>query len=114
QDKQKMFIYNITVDGKIRDIPEIVGKEEIEHIVIAIPSLQRSELKAIVDRCSSTDVRVQKIPKIEDIMTGKVSVSSLRNVDVEDLLGREPVQLDTERIERTIKNETVMVTVAGG
>src|SRR5690625_1790472 len=109
-----MFIYNIPVVGKIRDIPEIVEREEIEHIVIAIPSLQRSELKAIVDICSSTDVRVQKIPKIEDIMTGKVSVSSLRNVEVEDLLGREPVQLDTAKIESTIQNEIIMVTGAGG
>src|SRR5690625_7820697 len=110
QDKQKMFIYNIPVVGKIRDIPEIVEREEIEHIVIAIPSLQRSELKSIVDICSSTDVRVQKIPKIEDIMTGKVSVSSLRNVEVEDLLGREPVQLDTAKIESTIQNEIIHVT----
>src|SRR5690625_4886595 len=114
QDKQKMSIYNIPVVGKIRDIPEVVEKEEINHIVIAIPSLTRSELQGIVDICSSTDVKVQKIPKIEDIMTGKVSVSSLRNVEVEDLLGREPVQLDTAKIESTIQNEIIMVTGAGG
>src|SRR5690625_153633 len=114
QDKQKMFIYNIPVVGKIRDIPEVVEKEEINHIVIAIPSLTRSELQGIVDICSSTDVKVQKIPKIEDIMTGKVSVSSLRNVEVEDLLGREPVKLDTRMIKETIQDETIMVTGAGG
>src|SRR5699024_6174110 len=114
QDKQKIFIYNISVVDKIRDIHEIVEKEEIENIVIAIPTLKISELKTIIDICSTTDVRVQKIPKIEDIMTGKVSVSSLRNVEVEDLLGREPVQLDTEKIESTIQNETIMVTGAGG
>jgi len=114
QDKQKMSIYNIPVVGKIRDIPEVVEKEEINHIVIAIPSLTRSELQGIVDICSSTDVKVQKIPKIEDIMTGKVSVSSLRNVEVEDLLGREPVKLDTRMIKETIQDETIMVTGAGG
>src|SRR5699024_4082109 len=113
QDKQKMFIYNIPVVGKIRAIPEIVEKEEIEHIVIAIPSLQISKHIASVDICRSTDVRVQKIPEIEDIMTGKESVSSLRNVEVEDLLGRQPAQLDTEKMESTIQNETIMVTGAG-
>ncbi len=112
--KQHMFIYNLPVVGKIKDIPEIVEKESIEHIVIAIPSLQRSELKRIVDICGKTEVKVQKMPKIEDIMTGKVSVSNLRNVEVEDLLGREPVKLDTYSIESDVRDKTIMVTGAGG
>ena len=112
--KQNMSIYELPVIGRIEDVPEIVKKESIEHIVIAIPSLHRSELKRIIEICNSTDAKVQQIPKIEDIMTGKVSVSNLRNVEVEDLLGREPVKLDTAQIQDSIKNETIMVTGAGG
>ena len=112
--KQDMFIYDLPVVGKINDIPDIVKKEAIEHIVIAIPSLHRSELRRIVDICSQTEAKVQKMPKIEDIMIGKVSVSNLRNVEVEDLLGREPVKLDTAQIKDNIEGHTVMVTGAGG
>src|SRR5699024_2577122 len=91
-----------------------VEKEAIEHIVIAIPSLHQKELARIVEECSMTEAKVQKMPKIEDIMTGKVSVSTLRNVEVEDLLGREPVKLDTAQIKDTIEGNTIMVTGAGG
>jgi len=112
--KQNMSIYELPVIGRIDDVPEIVKKENIEHIVIAIPSLHKSELKRIIEICSSTDAKVQQIPKIEDIMTGKVSVSNLRNVEVEDLLGREPVKLDTAQIKDSIAGQTVMVTGAGG
>lgn len=112
--KQNMSIYELPVIGRIDDVPEIVKKENIEHIVIAIPSLHKSELKRIIEICSSTGAKVQQIPKIEDIMTGKVSVSNLRNVEVEDLLGREPVKLDTAQIKDSIAGQTVMVTGAGG
>jgi FlaA1/EpsC-like NDP-sugar epimerase len=112
--KQKMQIYDIPVMGKIQDIPKVVEKMQIEHIVIAIPSLQRAELRNIVNQCSETNVKVQMLPKIEDLMTGKISVSHLRNVEVEDLLGREPVELDIEQIENNITNKTILVTGAGG
>lgn len=112
--KQNMSVYELPVIGRIDDVPGIVEKENIEHIVIAIPSLHRSELKRIIEICSSTGAKVQQIPKIEDIMTGKVSVSNLRNVEVEDLLGREPVKLDTAQIKDNIEGNTIMVTGAGG
>src|SRR5699024_65079 len=112
--KQNMSIYELPVIGRIDDVPGIVKKVNIEHIVIAIPSLHKSEIKRIIEICSSTDAKVQQIPKIEDIMTGKVSVSNLRNVEVEDLLGREPVKLDTAQIKDSIAGQTVMVTGAGG
>src|SRR5699024_3461979 len=95
-------------------IPHTTERMEIEHIVIAIPSLKSDELKKIVEYCKETKVQVQMIPKIEDLMTGKVSVSSLRNVEVEDLLGRAPVELDINAIKDTLEGETVMVTGAGG
>lgn len=112
--KQKMELYSLPVVGTVADIPAIVEDERIDHIVIAIPSLRNGELKKIVESSSSTTAQVQMIPKIEDLMTGKVSVSSLKNVEVEDLLGREPVKLNIGAISEYVTGSTVMVTGAGG
>ncbi|WP_419893017.1 polysaccharide biosynthesis protein [Oceanobacillus kimchii] len=112
--KQKMEVYNLPVVGRAKDIPDKVKDLEIEHIVIAIPSLKNGELKRIVELCGETEAKVQMIPKIEDLMMGKVSVSHLKNVEVEDLLGREPVKLDIEAISEYVTGNTVMVTGAGG
>src|SRR5699024_5150795 len=112
--KQKMQIYEVPVLGKVKDITAIVEKQAIEHIVIAIPSLENEHLNKIVEACNQTKIKVQMIPKIEDIMTGKISVSHLKNVEVEDLLGREPVELDINRISDYVTKNTVLVTGAGG
>src|SRR5699024_8903813 len=112
--KQKMQIYEVPVLGKVKDITAIVEKQAIEHIVIAIPSLENEHLNKIVEACNQTKIKVQMIQKIEDIMTGKISVSHLKNVEVEDLLGREPVELDINRISDYVTNNTVLVTGAGG
>src|SRR5699024_4257606 len=85
-----------------------------DHIVIAIPSLKNGELHQIIDYCNETDAKVKMIPKIEDLMTGRVSVSNLKNVEVEDLLGREPVDLDIDSIQDKVTGNTMMVTGAGG
>src|SRR5699024_11182223 len=108
--KQRMHLYNIPVLGAVKDIEKIVERKRIELIIIAIPSLGNGKLQKIVEECNKTKVEVQMIPKLEDLMTGKVSVNQLKNVEVEDLLGREPVQLDIESIAAEIKDETVMVT----
>lgn len=112
--KQKMEMYNLPVAGTVDDIPRVVEELEIEHIVIAIPSLKNGDLKKIVDACSGNAAQVQMIPKIEDLMTGKVTVSSLKNIEVEDLLGREPVKLDINAISEYVTGSTIMVTGAGG
>ncbi|MEN1968857.1 nucleoside-diphosphate sugar epimerase/dehydratase [Lentibacillus sp. N15] len=112
--KQKMQLYNLPVAGIVKDIQQVVTDMNIEHIVIAIPSLRNGALEKIVDECNKTNARVQMIPKIEDLMTGKVSVSHLKNVEVEDLLGREPVKLDIDAISQYVTGSTVMVTGAGG
>lgn len=114
QTKQRMQLYNLPVVGKVKDIPKIVEKKKVDHIVIAIPSLENGKLTKVVQQCNQADVQVQKIPKIEDLMTGRVSVSHLKSVEVEDLLGREPVKLDINAISGYVTNHTVMVTGAGG
>ncbi|MGD6794147.1 polysaccharide biosynthesis protein [Metabacillus indicus] len=112
--KLNLHIMGIPVEGKTENITSIVEKYKIENIVIAIPSLNKKELKGIFEECGKTNVKTQMIPKIEDLMTGKVSVNEFREVKVEDLLGREPVELDIQSISKKITGNTVLVTGAGG
>lgn len=112
--KQKLEILGVPVVGGVECIENIVRKKEITNIVIAIPSLSKKELNKIFQECSKTKAKTQILPMIEDLMSGKVSVKQFRDVQVEDLLGREPVQLDSESIVDTISGKTVLVTGAGG
>ncbi|WP_368901466.1 polysaccharide biosynthesis protein [Oceanobacillus oncorhynchi] len=112
--KQKMEILSLPVFGRAKDIPVVVNDMQIEHIVIAIPSLHNDALKKLINQCNETGTSVQLLPKIEDLMTGKISVSNLKNVEVEDLLGRAPVKLDIGAISEYVTGTTVMVTGAGG
>ncbi|NSL52739.1 polysaccharide biosynthesis protein [Calidifontibacillus erzurumensis] len=112
--KHHLEILGVPVLGGIECIEKIVEEKEISNIVIAIPSLSKKELNKIFLECSKTRARTQILPMIEDLMLGKVSVNQFRDVEVEDLLGREPVQLDTESIAGTLSGKTVLVTGAGG
>jgi len=114
EQKHHLQMFNIPVLGKVEDIPEIVHEHDIQHIVIAIPSLKNGQLQKIIDKCNETEATVKMLPRIEDLMTGKVSVSHLKNVEVEDLLGREPVELDIDAISDSITGEVILVTGAGG
>jgi FlaA1/EpsC-like NDP-sugar epimerase len=113
-NKQKLQFFNIPVMGTTRDIEDVVRALRIEHIIIAIPSLTKKELNRIFEQCAKTKAKTQIVPKLEDIVTGKVSVSQFRDVQVEDLLGREPVELDIESISSYIENKVILVTGAGG
>lgn len=112
--KQKLEIYGVRVLGKTENIPEIVEKNGIGHIVIAIPSLNKLEIQKIYQECSKTKAQIKIMPMIEDIITGKVSVNQFRDVQVEDLLGRDPVELDIQRISEKLTGKTILVTGAGG
>jgi FlaA1/EpsC-like NDP-sugar epimerase len=112
--KHKLEIMGIPVVGGKEVIQAAIKELDIEHIVIAIPSLKAKELEVIYHECAETKVKTQTIPKIEDIMLGKVSVNQFRDVQVEDLLGRNPIELDAEGISETITGKTVLVTGAGG
>ncbi|ALC89190.1 hypothetical protein AM500_04840 [Bacillus sp. FJAT-18017] len=112
--KHKLQLYNIPVIGGIEHIQESVEKLNIDHIIIAIPSLSKKELNRIFNECSATRAKTKIIPMLEDLMTGKVSVNNFRDVEVEDLLGREPVKLDMDSIANYVTGKTVLVTGAGG
>lgn len=112
--KEKLDILGIPVVGNSKHIPEMVEKYQIDNIVIAIPSLSKKELKVIFDECIKTSAKTQIIPMIEDIMLGKVAVNQFKEVEVEDLLGREPVELDITSISQYVTGKTILVTGAGG
>ena len=112
--KYKLQILDIPVVGTSKGIVGAVEKYKIDRIVIAIPSLSRKEIQRIFDECSKTKVKTQIMPNIEDVMLGNVPVSQFRDVEVEDLLGREPIKLDIEGISEYVSGKTVLVTGAGG
>ncbi|MDD2556552.1 MAG: nucleoside-diphosphate sugar epimerase/dehydratase, partial [Syntrophaceticus sp.] len=112
--KQGMDLFNIPVLGRREDIPHLVVEYKIDEIIIAMPSAPGQKIREIVDICKGTGVRVKTVPGVYELIDGKVSVSQLREVQLEDLLGRDPVQLDMERIAAYLKGKTVLVTGAGG
>lgn len=114
KNKQRLEIYNVPVVGSTKNIKEIVEQYKIEQIIIAIPSLNRKQINEIFQECAKTNAKTQTVPMLESILEGKVSVNEFRDVQVEDLLGREPVKLDDAGIAETITGRTVLVTGAGG
>lgn len=114
ENKLKLHYYGIPVVGNSAEIQWVVKELKIEKIVIAAPSLHKDDLNRIFEECLKTKAKTQIMPKIEDILTGKVSVTQFRDVQVEDLLGREPVELDMDRISDYLTAKTVLVTGAGG
>ncbi|HDR8196783.1 MULTISPECIES: polysaccharide biosynthesis protein [Bacillus] len=114
RNKQKLEIYNVPVVGTTNHIQEIVEDNDIEHIIIAIPSLNRGQINEIFEKCRKTKAKTQIVPMLEDLLDGKLSVNEFRDVQVEDLLGREPIKLDDAGIGEKITGKTILVTGAGG
>ncbi|MEH7380033.1 nucleoside-diphosphate sugar epimerase/dehydratase [Bacillus sp. JJ1533] len=112
--KQNLDILGIPVLGGIESIEEVVREKNIVNIIIAIPSLSKRELNKIFQECAKTKAKTQILPMLEDLITGKVAVNQFRDVQVEDLLGRHPVELDTESISDYVTDKVVLVTGAGG
>ncbi|WP_062515256.1 nucleoside-diphosphate sugar epimerase/dehydratase [Halobacillus sp. KGW1] len=109
-----LTINNLPVLGSTETIEENAKKLQINHIVIAMPSVDRDRISEIIQASKKVVKNVQTLPMIEDIALGNVSVSQIRDVQIEDLLGREPVELDIGTIESEVKGKTVLVTGAGG
>ncbi|MGD3156154.1 polysaccharide biosynthesis protein [Staphylococcus warneri] len=115
KNKQKIVITEgVKVQGYIKDIPELVKKFKIKKIIIAIPTLSAKRLKEINDICNIEGIELFKMPNIEDVLSGDIEVNQLKKVDVGDLLGREPVELDMALISNELSHKTILVTGAGG
>ncbi|MBO4998874.1 MAG: polysaccharide biosynthesis protein [Lachnospira sp.] len=101
------------VGGRERILP-MVAKYEITEIVIAMPSASKKEISAITDICKETECKVQILPGIYQMVNEEVSVSKLRDVEIEDLLGRDPIRVDLETIADYVRDKVVLVTGGGG
>ena len=112
--KQGIFIHGLPVLGTVEQLPKICKDRDIEEIAIAIPSATHKQVRRVVRVCEGAKIRFRTVPSITDIASGRFKVSQIRDVDINDLLGREAVELDLELIEAFAKDKTVLVTGAGG
>ncbi len=113
-DKNGKIVHGIPVLGTTDQLPSLSRKHRADLAIIAIGNASATAVRRIVDLAESTSMRVQMIPELDDIITGRVAISKLRDVDIEDLLGREPVNLDTASIEEFVTDKTILVTGGGG
>ena len=107
-------IDGVPIVGSRDDIPIVAQKYKIDEIIFAIPDAKGTDRKQILDICSSTGCKVRIIPGIYQMIDGTVTVSALRNVQIEDLLGRDTVKANVDSIRKYITGKTVMVTGGGG
>ena len=107
-------ISGIKIEGNRHDIPYIVKEQEIDLILIAIPSLDNKNKAEIIDICKETNCKLKIIPGMYEIINGDATVSRIKDVDLEDLLGRDPIQLDNRGISEYIEGKTILVTGGGG
>jgi FlaA1/EpsC-like NDP-sugar epimerase len=112
--KHGSIIQGIRVLGSIDRLPQLVADLGIDHVVISIAQGSRSEFLRILDVCKQIPIKVRVVPDLHEILHGNVQVSRIRDLRIEDLLGREPVNLDEAEIQDFLAGKTVMVTGAGG
>jgi FlaA1/EpsC-like NDP-sugar epimerase len=107
-------IHGVPVLGGCQDLHRLVRKLSIDHVVISLAQASRQEFRRILDICEKIPVRVQIIPGLYEILEGRVKISRIRDVQIEDLLGREPINLEEHNIKQFLAGKTVVVTGAGG
>lgn len=114
RDKQGRFIDGVVVAGTRDDIPELVRKKGIDAIYVALPSAPVDDIKDILGICQKTGCQVKYLPGVYQLMNGEVNISRLKEVEIEDLLGREPVQVNLNEIMGYVRDKVVLVTGGGG
>jgi FlaA1/EpsC-like NDP-sugar epimerase len=114
RNKRKNTIHGFTVYGNTRDIPALVKEHAIHEVVIALPSARGRSIRRIVNTCKRADVRFKTLPFVSDLIDGNVSVSQIRDVAIEDLLGREAANLDMALIGNELAGKVIMITGAAG
>ena len=107
-------IQGIAVMSRLRDLEPLVKRTEVEHVILALPSAPHALRKQLVEQCTALGLVVLTVPSMADLMSGRVSVSNLRPIELDDLLGRDAVSLDNAGLADSLSDHTVMVTGAGG
>jgi len=114
RQKQGLEIHGVRVVGKLKDMLAIVKQFNIDMIFIAVPSASSKAMQRIVSFCEQTQLPFRTLPGLKDLASGNVSINALREVSIEDLLGREPVSLDWEAINQSLNGKTILVSGGGG
>lgn len=112
--KSKRTLHGIPVHGGLNIIEEVVEDMEIDLIIIAMPSASSKNIKKVVEKCQELNVKIKILPKMSDVIQGDVEIAHLRNVKIEDILGRKEIQLDRESIKSIIHDKRVLISGAGG
>ncbi|WP_148210187.1 polysaccharide biosynthesis protein [Candidatus Korobacter versatilis] len=112
--KRGALVHGTRVEGAIKNLPTIAAKHRADEVLIAVPSATRDQMFRIVEACHAARVPYRTVPSLNDLVAGKVAISELREIDLEDLLGREPVHLENEPVRKSIAGRVVMVTGAAG
>jgi FlaA1/EpsC-like NDP-sugar epimerase len=112
--KQKHDIYGVRVIGRISDLSAVLDNQNVDEVIIAIPSAPGKILRTVTDVCRRKGIPSRTMPGIQELIGGKVSVSRLREVDITDLLRREPVKIDDRLVGSSLSGKRVLVTGAGG
>lgn len=112
--KKGRRIHGVQVLGAHRDIPALASKHEVEEVIIAIPSAPSSVIRDVVDMCDKAGVKCKTLPGVFELIDGTVDLNQIRDINVEDLLGREPVRIDVAEAKGYLGNATVLVTGGAG
>ena len=112
--KQNIHLRGIPVLGNRQKIAEVIKTLKIRKVIIAMPTVPGQTIRQIVDICQNNGVQPSTLPGIYEILNGRVRVDSVRDIKIEDLLRREPIQTELERVAKFIKNKTVLITGSGG
>ncbi len=107
-------LQGVRVLGKIKELPEWVQKLNVGHVIIAIPSVSHRIYRQALEMCSGAGVKVMTVPSYSDLISGKAVVSKIREIELDDLLGREPVVLDNDGLHELLSEQVILVTGAGG
>jgi FlaA1/EpsC-like NDP-sugar epimerase len=114
RSKRGIRIHNVPVVGAISDLPKIMLLENVDEVLIAVPSATNAQMRRFVEVCNQANAKFRTVPALRDIIAGEVTVNQLREVSLEDLLGRDPVQINLDVVRQEIEGRTVLVTGAAG
>lgn len=114
KNKQGKCVYDVPVLGTIDDVEHIVKNHCIDEIIICIANINPKRKREIINICKKTDAKIKTIPGIYEIIDEKVNITKFRDVQIEDLLGREPIKMNLDDMNGIIKNKIIMVTGGGG